>query len=78
MQHLLGTLYGTVSANLLFSLNFTFKITLKIEIYFVLDGEEVDFLGMVKTLGTAIIMTPLIAILECIALSKAFGKIEHP
>jgi hypothetical protein len=31
---------------------------------------------MVKTLGTAIIMTPLIAILECIALSKAFGKIE--
>jgi hypothetical protein len=37
------------------------------------DGEEVDFKGMVGTLGTAIIMTPLIAILECIALSKAFG-----
>jgi hypothetical protein len=49
-----------------------------IEIYSVLDGEEVDFLGMVKTLGTAIIMTPLIAILECIALSKAFGKKEPP
>ncbi len=33
-----------------------------------------DFLGMVKTMGTALVVFPLIAILECNAVAKAFGK----
>ena len=32
-----------------------------------------DFLGMVKTMGTALVVFPLIAILECNAVAKAFG-----
>jgi len=33
-----------------------------------------DFVGMVKTLGPAIIIIPLIAVLENMAIAKAFGK----
>jgi hypothetical protein len=33
-----------------------------------------DFLGMVKKMGTALVVFPLIAILECNAVAKAFGK----
>ena len=33
-----------------------------------------DFVGMVKTLGPAVIIIPLIAVLENMAIAKAFGK----
>ena len=37
-------------------------------------GEEIPFTEMVATLGPAILIIPLIAILESVAIAKAFGK----
>ena len=37
-----------------------------------------DFVGMVKTLGPAIIIIPFIAVLENMAIAKAFGKLIPP
>ncbi len=36
-----------------------------------------DFVGMVKTLGPAVIIIPLIAVLENMAIAKAFGKLMN-
>ena len=41
------------------------------------DSEETkyqDFGGMLKTLGSAVIIIPMIAILESVAIAKAFGN----
>ena len=43
------------------------------------DGEpheEINFSGMLSELGSAIIIIPIIAILESIAIAKAFCKME--
>ena len=38
------------------------------------DNSTIPFMEMTKTLGSAIIVIPLIAILESVAIAKAFGK----
>ena len=38
--------------------------------------EIVDFGGMIGQLGSAIIIIPLIAILESVAIAKAFGELK--
>ncbi len=38
-----------------------------------IDGHEEDFGGILSTLGSALIIIPIIAILENIAIGKAFG-----
>ena len=40
------------------------------------DGKTVGFIEMVENLGTGVIVIPLIAILEDVAIAKAFGKTE--
>ena len=37
-------------------------------------GEHMGFVGMVSELGAAIIIIPLVAILENVAIAKAFGR----
>ena len=37
-------------------------------------GEVTDFAGMISELGSAVIILPLMAVLENIAIAKAFGK----
>ena len=38
------------------------------------SDEDTDFKGMISQLGSAIIIIPLIAILESVAIAKAFGR----
>jgi sodium-independent sulfate anion transporter 11 len=39
-----------------------------------IEGVTEDFMYMIERLGTAIIIIPIIAILEDVAIAKAFGE----
>lgn len=39
------------------------------------NGTHYEFSEMVEELGTSIIFAPLVAILECVAIAKAFCKL---
>ena len=38
------------------------------------QGEDISFVDLIRQLGAAIIMIPIIAILEAVAIAKAFCK----
>ena len=75
-------MYGT--KELIFSFSFLGEITPGLPPFkpppfeTVFDGKTFDFIDMIHELGSALIVIPLIAILENVAIAKAFCKFSFP
>ena len=57
-------------------MDFLLQITASDQTRVVIEDVQINFSGMLSELGSAIIIIPIIAILESIAIAKAFCKLK--